>query len=83
MALIHEETEHESGVSLMVSERQEGETRSPWKIITLDADRFENLTPTELRKLGKWLMHQGRRIGSEYKSNGALKAKSHNAKIQP
>ncbi len=60
----------------MVSERQEGEVRDAWRFVSVGMDGFENLTPTELRKLGKWLMQQGRRIGSEYKSNGV--PKSHN-----
>lgn len=81
MALIHEETEHESGAMLMVSERQDGEMRDPWKCVSLEIDGFDNLTPTELRALGKWLMQQGRRIGREYKSNGA--PKSHNKTDQP
>ena len=78
MALIHEEIEHELGPRLMVSEREEGETREPWQFISLEMDGFDEMTPTELRTLGKWLVQQGRRIGREYKSNGAPKSKSHN-----
>ncbi len=73
MARIHERIEHESGAELTVSERHPTEAREPWKCITLRMDDFEELTPKELRALGKWLTQQGRRIGRTYKSNGAPK----------
>ena len=76
MALIHEEIKHESGVEIMVTERESRETREPWKCVSMDMGFSENLTPKELRALGKWLIQVGRRIGREYKSNGA--PKSHN-----
>jgi len=81
MALIHEETKHELGARLMVSERAKDETRDPWRFVSVEMDGFDNLTPTELRTLGKWMVQQGRRIGREYKSNGAPKAKCHNDKM--
>lgn len=81
MALIHEETKHKLGAQIMVSEREQGEVRDPWRFVSVEMDGFEKLTPTELRTLGKWMMQQGRRIGREYKSNGQPKAKSHNTKV--
>ena len=45
----------------MVSEREKGEMREPWKCVSLEIDGFDNLTPTELRDLGKWLMQPGQR----------------------
>ena len=80
MALVHEELEHELGLKLMTSERVEGETRDPWRFVSLEMDSFENLTPHELQTLGEWLIAQGKRIGREYKSNGGRK--SHNAGVQ-
>lgn len=72
MALIHEETKHEYlPVSLMVSQRQKGETIGPWELIHCEVDGMERLTPHELVELGEWLIQQGKRIGKEYKSNGA------------
>jgi hypothetical protein len=74
MALIHEQTTLQNfEVELTVSERQKHETREPWRFITLHYDSFEQLTPTDLRELGRWLAQEGRRIGRQYKSNGAPK----------
>ncbi|MFP5340229.1 MAG: hypothetical protein ACLGIW_17330 [Gammaproteobacteria bacterium] len=74
MGLIREEVEHdELPATIMVVERQDGETMEPWRFIGLECDHFERLTPLELRKLGHWLVKEGKRIGREYKSNGAPK----------
>lgn len=60
----------------MVTERYGSEMRDPWRIVSLSLDRFHtDLTPRELRELGRWLVKEGKRIGREYKSNGAPKAK--------
>ena len=63
---------------LMTAERdkESGEFREPWRFISLEFDQFENLTPPELRRLGRWLVQEGKRIGKEYKSNGAMKTPS-------
>lgn len=74
MAIVHEETAHETLlVTITVTERVAGEERPAWEMIGLEYDSFERLTPKQLRQLGKWLMQEGRRIGREYKSNGAPK----------
>ncbi len=74
MALIHEEIEHEFGAEILVTESEPDEVREPWRIISLEIDRFDNLTPTELKHLGKWLLKQGRRIGKQYNLDGSPKA---------
>lgn len=72
MGVIHERSRHDgTGCELLVSERGAGETREPWRFVSMEFDSFERLTPTELRSLGKWLQQQGRRLGREFKSNGA------------
>lgn len=76
MALVHEELKHEYlPVSLMVSERQKGEVIAPWAIVHCEVDGMERMTPSELRELGEWLVQQGKRLGREYRSNGAPKHK--------
>ena len=75
MGIVREEISHEDlPVSLAVVEREKGETTEPWRFIRLDVEHFERLTPPELRRLGRWLLQQGKRIGQEYKANGARKA---------
>lgn len=72
MGIIREETRHEYiEAELMVSERTQGETREPWRFVSLRVDDMQDLTPRELRELGRWLQREGRRMGREYKSNGA------------
>jgi hypothetical protein len=74
MSTVHEQVHHaDSGIELMVSERTANETRDPWRFISLEVGGWSRLTPRELRDLGKWLQQQGRRMGKEYKSNGAPK----------
>ena len=77
MALIREETTHPIyDVELMVTQRYAPEVRDQWRIVTMTLNRFSNdLTPRELRDLGRWLVKEGKRIGREYKSNGAPKDK--------
>ena len=70
MAYVTEEIEHEElPVKLMTAERdkESGECREPWRFISLEFDLFESLTPPELRRLGRWLVREGKRIGKEYK----------------
>lgn len=75
MGLIREETKHDSlDAELVVVERRGGEFMDPWRFIELRVDGFEKMTPKQLRNLGRWLQQQGRRIGREYKSNGAPRA---------
>ena len=79
MAYVTEEIEHEElPVKLTTAERdkESGECREPWRFISLEFDLFESLTPPELRRLGRWLVREGKRIGKEYKSNGAMKTPS-------
>ena len=77
MGFVTEEIEHdELPVTLTMVEREKGETKEPWRFIGIEFDRFESLTPPELRKLGRWLVQEGKRIGKEYKSNGAMKTPS-------
>jgi len=74
MSIVHEQVHHaDSGIELMVSERTANEARDPWRFISLEVDGWGRLTPRELRELGKWLQQHGRRMGKEYKSNGAPK----------
>lgn len=74
MSIVHEQVGHISGVELMVSEKIPAETRDQWRFISLEIEEWVRLTPRELRELGRWLQQQGRRMGKEYKSNGAPKA---------
>lgn len=75
MGYITEEVSHdEFPMTLTMVERIAGETKEPWRFIGIEFDHFESLTPPELRKLGRWMVQEGKRIGREYKSNGALKA---------
>ena len=74
MAIVHEETQHKYlPVTISVTERVGNECRPVWEIVSLEYDSFENLSPKQLRELGKWLIGEGKRIGREYKSNGAPK----------
>lgn len=57
--------------SISVVQRDSDECVEPWKIITLEFDCFERMTPKELRKFGRWCMTEGKRIGQQYRSNGA------------
>lgn len=72
MSIIREEKENRYfNIKLEVCERQKGEMREPWKIISLEFfDDFEDFSPKQLRGLGKWLIKQGKRIGKEYTSKG-------------
>jgi len=81
MGFVTEQIEHdELPVTLMTVEREAGETVEAWRFVSLEFDHFERLTPPELRKIGRWLVQEGKRIGKEYKSNGAMKTPS-NAEI--
>ena len=75
MGWVREEKKHETlPVELLVVEREKRETSEPWRIVELCVDDCGKLTPRELRELGRWLQQQGRRLGREYKSNGAPRA---------
>lgn len=75
MGLIREEiTHHIAEAELMVVEREKHECRDPWRFVSLHIDNMGKLTPKEVRELGRWLQQQGRRLGREYKSNGAPRA---------
>lgn len=74
MGIVNEETRFEDvAASIMIVERTKGEYVEPWRIITLEVDGYERITPKEMRKLGRWLIAEGKRIGQQYKSNGARK----------
>lgn len=75
MGLINEETRNEiAETTITVVEREKGEMTEPWKFISLEIDNMETLSPRELRELGRWLVKEGKRIGKEYKSNGAKRS---------
>ena len=76
MGICREETKHpDFPVSFMVVERKKDEFCEPWRIVDLELEfTGERFTPKELRELGRWLVQQGKRIGREFKSNGAPKA---------
>ena len=76
MGIIREQTKHpDFPVRLEVVERQGGEWRAPWQFIALDVDGLTHrYSPKELRQLGRWLTQEGKRLGREFKSNGAPKA---------
>lgn len=72
MGIINEEVSCEIvQAKLSVVQRVEGEDTDPWRFITLEVDGFEPMTPKELRKFGRWCITEGKRIGQQYKSNGA------------
>lgn len=76
MAYVREETKHEDfPATLTVVQRrpETGECIPNWEFISLEWDGFQRLTPKQLRELGKWLVQEGKRIGKEYKCNGAKK----------
>lgn len=75
MAIVQEEVKHEHlAVELMVSEREKHESRDPWRFVDLNVDNMPKCTPKELQELGRWLIQQGKRLGREFKANGAPKA---------
>lgn len=73
MAFIRESIKNKIlDAEIMVLEREKSEFYDPWHIISLEVDSIDgNITPKQLRKLGKWMVKEGKRIGKEYKSNGA------------
>ncbi len=77
MGFVTEEIAHdELSAVLTTVEKEAGETRDQWRFVELEIDRFERMTPRELRLLGKWLVKEGKRMGREYRSNGAMKTPS-------
>lgn len=74
MGIVREEVAHASGAELMVVERAKNEYRDPWHFVRLDVNGTGSyMSPKELRDLGRWLMTEGKRLGKQYKSNGAPK----------
>ena len=72
MALVIEETQHEpTNVNVLVTQRQDGETHEAWRIISVEMDGYERITPREMRDLGRWLVRESKRIGRTYTSSGA------------
>ena len=72
MAFVKEEIKHDVfDATITVLEREKSELSEPWNIINFEVDSYENCTPKELRRIGKWRIEQGKRIVKEYKSNGA------------
>ena len=72
MALVIEETQHEpTNVNVCVTQRQDGETHYAWRIISVEMDSYERITPREMRDLGRWLVRESKRIGRAYTSSGA------------
>jgi len=74
MGIVTHESEHDGHpASVKVVQREPGEVRAPWAMISVEIDEHERMTPKELRQLGRWLQKEGKRIGREFKSNGAPK----------
>lgn len=74
MGRIREQVKHASGAELMVVERESQECREPWHFVHLEFDGHgEYMSPKQLRELGRWLVAEGKRLGKQYKSNGAPK----------
>ena len=76
MGIIHEEIEfetYEATARLMIVEKEKGECVTPWANCMVEVDGFGRFTHKELQQLGRWLIREGKRIGREYKSNGAKK----------
>ena len=76
MGIIHEEIEfetYEAAARLMIVEKEKGECVTPWANCMVEVDGFGRFTHKELQQLGRWLIREGKRIGREYKSNGAKK----------
>ena len=72
MGIVNEEVSCEVvDASISVVQRDSDECIEPWKIITLEFDGSERMTPKELRKFGRWCMNEGKKIGQQYRSNGA------------
>lgn len=72
MGIVTYEAEHDvCEASVMVDQREPGACRGPWEMITVEINGHSRMTPKELRKLGRWLQQEGKRIGREFKSNGA------------
>jgi hypothetical protein len=72
MALVMEETQHEpTNVKVLVAQREDGETYEAWRIISVEMDGYERVTPQELRDLGRFLVRESKRIGREYTASGA------------
>lgn len=75
MGLVREEVAHASGAELMVVERTKNECCDPWHFVRLEVDSSGSyMSPKELREMGRWLIAEGKRLGKQYKSNGAPKA---------
>lgn len=76
MGVVTEQVEHDHlDVKLLIDRKAKEETRGPWEIISLEVGMLNRMTPKELRQLGRWLQQEGKRIGREFKSNGARKEK--------
>ncbi|MDC8803905.1 hypothetical protein PRZ61_10705 [Halomonas pacifica] len=74
MGVVTYESEHDGHeASVTVDQREPGDNRAPWAMISVEIDGHERMTPKELRRLGRWLQQEGTRIGREFKSNGAPK----------
>lgn len=74
MGIVREQLTHEIGeAEIMVVERSKREVCAPWEIVSLRVDDMGRMTPKQMRELGRWLQREGKRIGQQYKSNGAPK----------
>jgi hypothetical protein len=72
MAIVIEELQHEpTNVNVCVTQRQDGEDHEAWRIISVEMDGYERITPREMRDLGRWLVRESKRIGRAYTSSGA------------
>lgn len=72
MAIVTEEIKHEdTNVTVCVTQRESDETHEAWRIISVEMDGYERITPREMRDLGHWLVRESKRIGRAYTSSGA------------
>ena len=76
MGIIHEEVEfstYEATARIVCTEKDKDACIPPWANYMVEVDGFGRFTPREIRQLGRWLINEGKRLGREYKSNGAKK----------
>jgi hypothetical protein len=78
MGIIREQLTNEIGkTEVAVVERTKRESPRPWEIVFLRIDDMGRMTPKQMCELGRWLQREGKRIGQQYKSNGAPKSDTH------
>lgn len=75
MAFIRETIKNkilDSALQVVEPDLDEKEYIAPWHIVYLEVDSFEGpITPKQLKRLGKWLVSEGKRIKKAYNSDGS------------